>query len=232
MVTPHGPQHRGCPTCDPQGGVAPVRRRLAVVRVRARNLEHRIVQLVGNLFVCSKANGNCCCGWDEKDRMPFANELWSDEWERRRIRNQVHLTFAGCLGPCAVGNNALLHLYGQPIWLKDLNDPSLVPAIFDYVDAMLAAGGVLPVPAALADHVYQRYLPVEGGSPRLTFGAPEADGADGLDGIDPVCLMSVDPATAVHTAEYDGSTIAFCAASCKRKFLADPSAYLAEEATT
>ena len=43
--------------------------------------------------------------------------------------------------------------------------------------------------------------------------------------------MSVDTATAVHTAKHQGRTIAFCAASCKRKFLADPSAYLAMAAT-
>ena len=202
--------------------------RFAAVRVRARGEEFKIVQLVGNLFVCSKANGSCCCGWAEKDRLPFDNELWADEWERRKIRSRVHLTFSGCLGPCAAGNNALLQIYGQSIWFKDLNDRSLAPAVFDYIEAMLAAGGTLAVPPALADHVSQRYLTAPDGSQRVDFGAPEAD-AEGLDGLDPVCLMSVDPATATHTAEYEGRTIAFCAASCKRTFLADPRAYLAPE---
>ncbi|MEO8632158.1 MAG: hypothetical protein ABI466_02280, partial [Chloroflexota bacterium] len=146
----HGPLHRGCPTCDRLGGVAPrSRQALSVVRLQARGEEFRIVQVVGNLFVCSKANGNCCCGWAEKGRMPFDNALWSEEWERRRIRHRVHLTFSGCLGPCAVGNNALLQIYGQSIWFKDLNSPTFAPAVFDYIEAMLAASGVLPVPAAL-----------------------------------------------------------------------------------
>lgn len=222
----HGPGHRGCPTCDPQGGQArPGRHLPSVVRVRARGEDFRIVQLSGNLFVCSKANGNCCCGWAEKGRMPFDNALWSEEWERRRIRHRVHLTFSGCLGPCAVGNNALLQIYGQSIWFKDLNSAAFAPAVFDYVEAMLAAGGVLPVPAALFDHVYQRYLTSTDGKQTLVFGEPALDG-DGFEGLDPVCLMSVDPATARHRVEHDGQTYAFCAPSCKKLFIADPEAYL------
>ena len=213
-------------TCDPQGGQPlPVRRAsLASVRVRARGEDFRIVQLVGNLFVCSRANGNCCCGWEEKGRMPFANDLWGDEWERRRIRNRLHLTFTGCLGPCAIGNNALLQLFGRSIWFKDLNDAALIPLVFEYAQAMLAAGRVVSPPTVLADHVYERYLPPPTGEDDL-FGAPQA-GDDGLDRLDPVCLMDVDPATARHRVEYHGRTIAFCAPSCKKQFLADPEAYL------
>ena len=98
-----------CPTCDVAGTEAPkIARRRSVVRLGARGEDFKIVQLVGQLFVCTKANGSCCCGWDVKGRMPFDNALWSDEWERRRIRDRVHLSWVGCLGPCAVGNNALL----------------------------------------------------------------------------------------------------------------------------
>ncbi len=198
--------------------------RPSVVRLAARGEEFKIVQVAGNLFVCSRANGNCCCGWVEKGRLPFDNGLWSDEWERRKIRSRIHLTFSGCLGPCAVGNNALLQIWGRSIWLKDLNAPDLVPAIFDYIEAMLAAGSVLPVPEALDGHVYERYLTPADAPPAMTFGAAPA--ADSLDGLDQVCLMDVDLATARHTAEHAGRTIAFCAPSCKKLFLADPDAYL------
>lgn len=195
-----------------------------VVRVSARGEDFKIVQLVGNLFVCSRANGNCCCGWTEKGRMPFDNSHWSDEWERRRIRNRLHLTFSGCLGPCAVGNNALLQIHGRSIWLKDLNEPTLAAKVFDYVEAMLAAGSVLPVPDALAGHVYERYLTPDDEAPRLTFGAVEP--GDSLEGLDPVCFMSVDVATAKHTADHGGRTYAFCAPACKKLFLADPEGYV------
>jgi YHS domain-containing protein len=207
-------------------GTAPRRTpRISTVRVHARGEDFRIVRLVGNLFVCTKQTGSCCCGWEEKGRMPFETALWSDEWEQRRIRNQLHLTLSGCLGPCAAGNNALLQIFGRSIWLKDLNDAALVPAVYDYAEAMLAAGRVLPPPPALAEHVYDRYLPPPdaGYEPLVT---PAAGDDDGLERLDPVCLMDVDPVTARHRVEYNGRTIVFCAPSCKKQFLADPDAYL------
>lgn len=223
--TAHGPGHLGCPTCDPGGGeLEPARPRTSTVRVPARGTEFRIVQVQGNLFVCTKQTGSCCCGWEEKGRMPFETRLWSDEWERRRIRNRLHLTLTGCLGPCAVGNNTMLQLHGRSIWFKDLNDPALVPAVFDYAQAMLDAGRVLPPPPALVDHVYERYLPPppQGGYAPLVATAAHGEG---LERLDPVCLMDVDPVTARHTVGWGGRTIYFCAAACKEQFLADPEAY-------
>src|SRR5262249_27322016 len=135
--------------------------------------------------------------------------------------------FTGCLGPCAVGNNALLQIHGQSIWLADLNDPSLVVALFDYAEAMLAAGVVLSPPEALRDHVYERHLPPpDGGYLQLV---ESGDATDGLERLDPACLMDVDPTTARFTVEYQGRTIAFCAPSCKRAFLSDPGSYVFEE---
>lgn len=43
---------------------------------------------------------------------------------------------------------------------------------------------------------------------------------------DPVCGMDVNPATAKHQAEYDGTTYYFCATGCRTKFVADPERYL------
>jgi YHS domain-containing protein len=225
---PEGLDHRGCPTCDPSAAVSLGDRnpKLSTVGVQARGEDFRIIQLQGQLFVCTRQNGSCCCGWEEKGRLAFdPASLWGEEWERRKIRNRLHLTFTGCLGPCAAGNNALLQIHGRSIWLKDLNDPMLVPLVFEYAQAMLAAGAVLLPPEELRDHVYERYLAPPDGA---WFPLGEDHGADGddLDRLDPVCLMDVDPATARHTAEYGGRTIAFCAPACRKLFLADPSAYL------
>jgi YHS domain-containing protein len=224
----HGPDHRGCPTCAPAGGQPRAGRRagLSTVKVRARGQDFRIVQLQGNLFVCTRQNGNCCCGWDEKGRLPFdPGALWGQEWERRKIRTRLHLTFTGCLGPCAVGNNALLQILGRSIWLKDLNDPALIPAVFDYAQAMLDAGHVLPPPEPLKDHVYERYFPPPDAA-YLPLLVDSNQDVGGLERLDPVCLMDIDPATARHTVEYEGRVVAFCAPSCKKQFLADPEAYL------
>lgn len=161
--------------------------------------------------------------------MPFDNSLWGDEWERRKIRNKVHLTFAGCLGPCAVGNNALLQIYGQLIWFKDLNDARDSVRVFDYIDMVLAAGRVVPPPPALREHMFDRYLsPPEADLHVLAGVAGQAAGEDedALAFLDPVCLMDVDPATARWTVEYAGRTVGFCAPSCRKLFLKDPAAYL------
>jgi YHS domain-containing protein len=158
--------------------------------------------------------------------MPFdPQRLWGKEWERRKIRNRVHLTFTGCLGPCAVGNNALLLLHGRSIWLKDLNQPELPFVVYDWIEDMLAAGRIVAPPDTLNGHVYDRFKPppVEAYESVLPIANSPVDG---LDQVDPVCLMDVNPDTSKHTVEYAGRTIAFCAPSCKKQFLADPTAYI------
>ena len=47
--------------------------------------------------------------------------------------------------------------------------------------------------------------------------------------VDPVCGMTVDPAHAAASAEYDGKTYYFCAVSCAEKFRADPQRYLSDQ---
>lgn len=198
---------------------------IQTVRVHARDEDFRIIQLQGNLFVCSKANGNCCCGWEEKGRAPVNNGLYEAEWERRKIRNKLHLSFTGCLGPCATGNNALLQLFGQSIWLKDLNDDRYIPAIFDYIEAMLREHRVLPPPPELAEHVFARYLPPPAESGQIVVATAQEDDGAGLERLDPVCLMDVDPATARWKSEYNGRTYYFCAPACKKTFDREPAAY-------
>jgi YHS domain-containing protein len=222
-----------CPTCgstEPHTHDADIttplpKAALKTVKVHARGEDFRIVQLHGNLLVCSKAHGNCCCGWTEKGRAPVNVALYEQEWERRKIRNKVHLTFTGCLGPCAVGNNALLQLFGRSIWFKDLNGDEYIPAIFEYIEAMLSAGHVLPPPPALSEHVYERYLPPSGDAYIPLGSGMEDDGGD-LERLDPVCLMDVDPTTARWKSEYAGRTFFFCAPGCKKAFDRDPQAYL------
>jgi YHS domain-containing protein len=205
----------------------PLQPKLQILKLQARGDEFRIPQLQGNLFVCSPANGNCCCGRPEKGRMPFENRQYEQEWEQRHLRTQVHLTFSGCLGPCAVGNNALLQILGRSLWFKDLNQPELVPALFDYIEEILGAGRIVAPSTPLREHLYDRYLPVSSteADPLESLGLPGAD-MDGAERLDPVCLMDVDPATARHFVEYRGRTVYFCAPSCKKCFLEDPAAYL------
>lgn len=195
-----------------------------LIRIQARGEEFPILQIHGQLFVCSKANGNCCCGWEEKGRAPVNAALYEAEWERRGLRSRLHLSFTGCLGVCTLGNNALLQILGRSIWLKDLNDDALVPAIFDYAEAMLDLGRIMPPLPSLKAHVYERFLAPPTGEHLPLMAEPEP-ALDDVQNVDPVCFMKVDTATARHVAEFQGRTIYFCAPSCKRQFLANPAAF-------
>jgi cobaltochelatase CobN len=108
----------------------------------------------GQLFVCE--NG-CCCGHTERGFAPVPHDLYYNEWTRRKLRNRVHLNHAGCLGPCAVANVAMLIFDGRPIWFHSVNSETLILAIFDYIDAMLEADRYLPPPPALANHVFNGF---------------------------------------------------------------------------
>jgi cobaltochelatase CobN len=200
---------------------------MATTMISARGEAFKIQQVQGNLFVCAEENGGCCCGHTEKGRADVNKDLYAEEWENHRLRNKVHLTFVGCLGPCPVGNNAMLQLHGRSIWFKDLNDDRFIPMIFDYIDAMVAAGKVLTPIGGLAEHVYERYVAppmseFESFAPAQT----SPDEVENFDGVDPVCMMTVDPVTAQWHSEFEGTTYYFCAPSCKKSFDKDPTAYV------
>ncbi len=121
------------------------RHRNIVVRADGRLVN--VARSRGQLFVCATG---CCCGRTEDGFPPVPGELYHREWERRRLRNVMHLTIGGCLGPCALANVALLLFDGQALWFHSLNSEALVLALYDHIDTMLDAGAVLPPPPALA----------------------------------------------------------------------------------
>jgi P-type Cu+ transporter len=75
---------------------------------------------------------------------------------------------------------------------------------------------ILPRPASSAKPTTRRPLPMMQSAPVVT----------GPVSIDPVCGMTVQPATAAGSYEYQGKTYYFCATSCLTKFRIDPIHYL------
>jgi len=121
-----------------------------------------VVAQRGQLFVCELG---CCCGQTERDFADVPHDLYHSEWERRRLRNKVHLTFSACLGPCALANVALLLFDGQSIWLHSLNRQELIVALYDYIEDMLKAARYLPPPDMLAGLVFTGFVPGDGREP-------------------------------------------------------------------
>jgi len=106
-----------------------------------------VARFRGQLFVCATG---CCCGRTEDGFAAVPTETFHREWERRRLRNVIHLTIGGCLGPCALANVALLLFDGQAQWFHSIDSDALAVALYDHVEAMLEADACLPPPAALA----------------------------------------------------------------------------------
>ena len=119
----------------------------------------KVVPQRGQLFVCELG---CCCGRTERDFAPLSHDLFHEEWERRKLRNKVHLTFTACLGPCSLANVALLFFAGRSIWFHSLNSSELVVALYDYIEEMVKAARYLPPPALLSEHMFAGYTLEEG----------------------------------------------------------------------
>jgi nitrile hydratase accessory protein len=126
--------------------------RQLVVRADGRTVE--VLQRRAHISYCF--NG-CCCGRTDRGYAPVPSDAFKEEWLRRKLRKVVHLTKAGCLGPCAVANVASLVFDGRSIWFHSVNTPWHVRAIFDYVEMMISADRFLPAPPELANYAFNFY---------------------------------------------------------------------------
>ena len=122
-----------------------------LVTRHADDKQVNVARMRGQLFVCADA---CCCGRVDMKNAPVNTDFYHAEWLRRRLRNIVHLTVGGCLGPCALANVNLLLFDGQALWLHSLNANDDVVALFDWIEGMLDADGFIEPPTRLAEHVF------------------------------------------------------------------------------
>jgi nitrile hydratase accessory protein len=109
-----------------------------VVRPDGRRVN--VARYRGQLFVCASG---CCCGRTDDGFAPVPVETFHHEWERRRLRNVVHLTIGGCLGPCALANVVLLVFDGRAQWFHSIDSDELAQALYDHVERMLDTDTVL-----------------------------------------------------------------------------------------
>jgi cobaltochelatase CobN len=123
------------------------RHRNIVIRADGRPVN--VARPRGQLFVCSTG---CCCGRTEDGFAPVPVETFHQEWERRRLRNVVHLTIGGCLGPCALANVVLLLFDGRAQWFHSMNSETQALLLYDHIERMLEQDGCLPPPEALAPY--------------------------------------------------------------------------------
>lgn len=121
---------------------------------RADGKAINLVQRRGHLSYCYNA---CCCGRTDRGYSAVPVDLYKSEWLRRKLRNVVHMTKGGCLGPCTLANVVTLLFDGHSVWFHSINSDWQVTAIFDYIDSMVAADGFQVPPAELSEYVFQFY---------------------------------------------------------------------------
>ena len=126
--------------------------RARVVRADGRAIN--VVQRRAHLSYCFTG---CCCGRTERGYAAVPVETFKDEWLRRKLRNVVHLTKAGCLGPCALANVASLVFDGRAVWFHSVNTPWHVRLIYDYIEAMMRADRFIAPPPELTEYVFNYY---------------------------------------------------------------------------
>jgi cobaltochelatase CobN len=126
--------------------------RQRVIRADGRTLN--IVQHRGHLSYCFTG---CCCGRTDRGYAEVPVDVYKEEWTRRKIRNQVHLTKSGCLGPCTLANVASLVFDGRAVWFHSVNSAWQVRQIFDYIESMLKADRFIKPPAELSEFVFNYY---------------------------------------------------------------------------
>ena len=181
------------------------RRRNLVARPDGRTVN--VARFRGQLFVCATG---CCCGRTDDGFAAVPTELYHGEWERRRLRNVVHLTIGGCLGPCALANVALLLFDGQAQWFHSIDSEALVQALYDHIDAMLVADGCLPAPPALASNHFtaSAWQPRPDGQPVDDFRPRRhAANGEGHGHEQPATDVTCHEPDTVESAETDGTTL-------------------------
>jgi cobaltochelatase CobN len=110
--------------------------------------------LEGQLLVCQ----GCCCGQTERGMPALPLDVFKRQWKERGVRLRIHLTITGCLGPCPLANVVLILFAGEAVWLHSINTPEHVTAIYDYLEAMLAAEKYLPPEGLLASCHFNRFI--------------------------------------------------------------------------
>ena len=98
-----------------------------------------VARIQGQLFVC--ADG-CCCGRVQDGYAPVPRDFYHSEWERRGLRNRVHLTIGGCLGPCALANVVMLLFEGRQAWFHSMSSDGQVTANFSAAYTLGNAGTI------------------------------------------------------------------------------------------
>jgi cobaltochelatase CobN len=130
---------------------------MTMFRTRVTRADGRAINVVQRRAHLSYCFTGCCCGRTERGYVAVPVDTFKDEWLRRKLRNVVHLTKAGCLGPCALANVASLVFDARAVWFHSVNTPWHVRLIYDYIETMVRADRFVAPPSELTEYVFNYY---------------------------------------------------------------------------
>jgi cobaltochelatase CobN len=130
---------------------------MTMFRTRVMRVDGRAINVVQRRAHLSYCFTGCCCGRTERGYAAVPVDTFKDEWLRRKLRNVVHLTKAGCLGPCALANVASLVFDARAVWFHSVNTPWHVRLIYDYIETMVRADRFVAPPSELTEYVFNYY---------------------------------------------------------------------------
>lgn len=111
-------------------------------------------QTVAQILICS----GCCCGRVDKGRPAVPVDWLKGIWKERRLRKEVQLTIAGCLGPCDIANVVCIVMADRQVWLGGLTEQWQYEALLEW-GTDVAESGLVPLPASLLPLAFERFLP-------------------------------------------------------------------------
>lgn len=106
----------------------------------------------------------CCCNRIDKGKPAVPVDRLKKEFRERRLLRHIHLTFAGCLGPCDLSNVAAIVTPQETVWLGGLSEDRQFQEILDWAIKSSELERLLPLPESLAKHRFERWretLPVD-----------------------------------------------------------------------
>ncbi|MDX2266494.1 MAG: (2Fe-2S) ferredoxin domain-containing protein [Bryobacter sp.] len=109
-----------------------------------------------HILVC---NG-CCCGKVEKGNPAVPVDWLKQQFKERKLTKKVHLTIAGCLGPCDVYNVVtVISDHGQT-WLGQISEQWQYESLMDWASECATAEACLPLPLWTRRHEFYPFREV------------------------------------------------------------------------
>jgi predicted metal-binding protein len=146
---------------------------------------HTKLQVLGQIAFCQ----GCCCGKTERGIPAVPVDRIKAVWKKEKLNRTIHLTVAGCLGPCDVPNVAAIVVPSGQEWFGNLGTDADYDALIEWARACHKAGEIVTRPAVLESRRFQRFTDEQAISAARCSSSADCSVA-AISGLDRQCLLS------------------------------------------